>query len=1018
MAFDCMQYRGEESPVNCNIIDPNSQPWDANWGDPEHFNNPAFQSFIQDNYGRWQFPEGYIDQTAEDICDQQDFTLSEHQKLLGQWINPKNPEMKGCLIWHGLGSGKTCTATVIKIAWEIWNTHRDPNNAKRKTVIVTPAALTEQWREALFKQSDCGSQCLNRDGSAYIPDMQVSEQAKDILAGRKISELDTQEKEMLQNLYKGDSGLIINNMKKYTDIVSHQTFLNQLLTKDQRGMLRKNDRLISRSEKSIKRKKKKKNELVNLTAPNKLIIIDEIHKLISIRGSEYRRLLWAIQHYIHESSTIVLLSATPLFDSPVELGLTLNLLKPTIPFPSDSEVFQNWFQRKDKNGAISNKKLFQLMAAGYVSYFSGGNPNAYPDKIITFVNHRLSEIQEDTYGDVLVSKLEEQPESNTDRTSDFEKVLGNFEINARLGKDDMTAGWITPILQIANIALPDPNCSYRSPYTTNMTNDKIKQKNARKKLEKILIQARDDNFPIQPELDCFKTNPIFGNENMQFDYVHPEGNLARVVQYLNQLSTKYAWILNSLLTSEGTAFIYTSWVELGAKVWETIFKAIGWNKWTRQQPGEFFIWSGEVSSDSDLTRDAKDAFNRGEIRVLIGTRSVTEGVDLKNTRTVHISDPWWNESRIEQIIARAIRRCSHITLPPEQRNVMVYRHTSVLSSYPQSTDDIKRKLEDNPKAKKGISKLLDINSVEIQQKNTAVNKLERTNTFRSALKEIAFDCNLMENGNLIKLFLESIPIYKYTIIKGETRRYEHWIQDGYQTTWVDPSDYSHWIIEEEKDTEISIRKMKKVFYGPKGDWGGYTIFREENIEEFKSNLSENDNLEQIMQSEFMNLQPEVKLQYKNRDNSKRSLILFKWEPTSTFKSIDRNLITREEINCYTGELNLEDIDLEPEIRYQVIKQYNNFNLYREFREDFANKSYDELLQCITHSYNRSDDRDYRRKIDSLKNRTDVENRRKSLIKQLAKYDKKLAGQLESDPNITEQEIEAEIERKKNKSRSI
>ena len=29
-----------------------------------------------------------------------------------------------------------------------------------------------------------------------------------------------------------------------------------------------------------------------------------------------------------------------------------------------------------------------------------------------------------------------------------------------------------------------------------------------------------------------------------------------------------------------------------------------------------------------------------------------EGVSFKNVKQVHITDPWWNEARIEQILAR------------------------------------------------------------------------------------------------------------------------------------------------------------------------------------------------------------------------------------------------------------------------------------------------------------------------------------------------------------------------------
>ena len=56
----------------------------------------------------------------------------------------------------------------------------------------------------------------------------------------------------------------------------------------------------------------------------------------------------------------------------------------------------------------------------------------------------------------------------------------------------------------------------------------------------------------------------------------------------------------------------------------------------------------------------------------------SEGLDYKCIRQVHIMDPWYNMSRIEQIIGRAVRTCSHKNLPFEKRNVEIYLYGSLL----------------------------------------------------------------------------------------------------------------------------------------------------------------------------------------------------------------------------------------------------------------------------------------------------------------------------------------------------
>jgi hypothetical protein len=69
-----------------------------------------------------------------------------------------------------------------------------------------------------------------------------------------------------------------------------------------------------------------------------------------------------------------------------------------------------------------------------------------------------------------------------------------------------------------------------------------------------------------------------------------------------------------------------------------------------------------------------------EIKVFIGTRTVSEGLDFKRIRQVHILEPWYNLSRQEQVIGRAIRNLSHIDLLPEERNVEIYQYASVFQT--------------------------------------------------------------------------------------------------------------------------------------------------------------------------------------------------------------------------------------------------------------------------------------------------------------------------------------------------
>jgi hypothetical protein len=73
------------------------------------------------------------------------------------------------------------------------------------------------------------------------------------------------------------------------------------------------------------------------------------------------------------------------------------------------------------------------------------------------------------------------------------------------------------------------------------------------------------------------------------------------------------------------------------------------------------------------------------IKLFMITSSGAEGINLKNTRFVHIVEPYWHNVRLEQVIGRARRICSHQDLPDELRTVKVFLYLSVFSET-QKTD--------------------------------------------------------------------------------------------------------------------------------------------------------------------------------------------------------------------------------------------------------------------------------------------------------------------------------------------
>src|SRR3989344_1326565 len=92
-----------------------------------------------------------------------------------------------------------------------------------------------------------------------------------------------------------------------------------------------------------------------------------------------------------------------------------------------------------------------------------------------------------------------------------------------------------------------------------------------------------------------------------------------------------------------------------------------------------------------------DANKHGEIISLILLSSTgAEGLDLKNVRHVHVMEPYWNYSRINQVKHRAIRNESHVGLPPAERNVSTYIYLSIRPD--ETKEEVMEKLRLLPRA--------------------------------------------------------------------------------------------------------------------------------------------------------------------------------------------------------------------------------------------------------------------------------------------------------------------------------
>ena len=222
-------------------------------------------------------------------------------------------------------------------------------------------------------------------------------------------------------------------------------------------------------------------------------------------------------------------------------------------------------------------------------------------------------------------------------------------------------------------------------------------------------------------------------------------------------SPKYVYIIFNLLKKRGPVLVYSNYVDMEGlgifKLYLQFFSFISFdkdlevnklnisniNKFDKDYKYDnkrYMEFHGKIDKATRLKN--KNIFNLSAnkyskfIKIIMISPAGAEGLNLRNVRQVHILEPFWNEVKIEQVMGRAIRICSHKDLPLNERRVDVFRYTCIRKSGKETSDE---KLE-----------LLS------RRKNNLLS------SFTQAVKEGAVDCNLFMNHNMLG---ESYNCFKF-----------------------------------------------------------------------------------------------------------------------------------------------------------------------------------------------------------------------------------------------------------------
>ena len=249
---------------------------------------------------------------------------------------------------------------------------------------------------------------------------------------------------------------------------------------------------------------------------------------------------------------------------------------------------------------------------------------------------------------------------------------------------------------------------------------------------------------------------------------------------LANLSPKFQAVIDRVVASKGPALVYSNFKTLeGVGLFSVALEAqLGYAKLDVQQTAAGWAFTEETLAappgtpryivyTGDEKREKRklllDIFNAkwskvpaaiaakvremtgadtniagGIAKVFMITQSGAEGISLSNVRQVHIMEPYWNYVRLDQVKGRAIRICSHMELPPEERTVDVFTYISKFS-------------EEQLRSRKVDETLMNFDGGETTDQNVLklMNaKKKLADSLLDVMKKSAVDCELnhTENG--------------------------------------------------------------------------------------------------------------------------------------------------------------------------------------------------------------------------------------------------------------------------------
>jgi len=638
-----------------------------------------------------------IEKQAKILCEAE-FELAPHQLFIRNFLSFQTP-YNSLLLYHGLGTGKTCSA--ITVAEEM-RTYLNQLGISQRIMVVASPNVQDNFKLQLFDDR----KLKLVDGLWNLRACTGNKYLKEI---NPMNMKGFSKEKVIRQIQR-----IINTSYLF---MGYTEFANYIQKKSSIGDADYVD--DPKKQKILMIRKLKQN------FNNRLIIIDEVHNIRISDEKQDKRVateLFKLVKYV-DNLRLLFLSATPMYNSYKEIIWLVNIMnlndkRSTIEL---NDIFdKNGNFLIDENGKNIGEELLRRKATGYVSFVRGENPYTFPYRIfpsLFSIDHTFKELQypRKQLNDKSIVQPLEHLDVYVNKCGSYQETGYNYvlsEIKTKAGKTKNGLPSFENMDSFGYTVLQKPLLALNMVYPNKLLETENPSFDSKvlmgsEGLKRIMKYTETSNPPTKKNFE-YKQNDfgeIFSPEN------------------IGKYSSKIKSITDSIMNSDGIVLIYSQFIDGGVIPMALALESLGFTRFgtktsslfktpprpnidsstyltkaemddpTLFKPATYTMITGEKSLSSDKVYDLKNLTdeenkNGEKIKVVIISMTGAEGIDFKNLRQVHILEPWYNLSLIEQVIGRAVRTCSHKQLPFVKRNVEIFLHGTLLTNSEEEAVDL------------------------------------------------------------------------------------------------------------------------------------------------------------------------------------------------------------------------------------------------------------------------------------------------------------------------------------------